>query len=267
MSLGRGHHRVRRHFEEAAAIDLRGAFRRGRRRRLHRRDPGPPDAGGVRGWAHPQPEVGPQPGYRWDDDGHRAALMEELAVDTRRGFFANHDLAGYEVPVHADIPHQEVIFLDEVDPMSSPMKAKGRRRTRHLRGRRRGGERGLQRHRHPRAGLSDHARQASRPHARRGLSNLKGARPCASPSGRPRLPFRDPRWRSGLPCTASPTDKPVTVQRSGSQPSTKGSPEWFTGSVRSTRCSGRRRPPACPAGSSLRTRARTACTRTRSGRR
>ncbi|MBF6991985.1 MULTISPECIES: hypothetical protein [unclassified Cupriavidus] len=32
------------------------------------------------------------------------------------------DLAGYEVPVHADIPHQEVIFLDETDPMSSPMK-------------------------------------------------------------------------------------------------------------------------------------------------
>jgi len=27
--------------------------------------------------------------------------------------------------VHADIPHQEVIFLDETDPMSSPMKAKG----------------------------------------------------------------------------------------------------------------------------------------------
>ncbi len=37
---------------------------------------------------------------------------------------------------------------------------------------------------------------------------------------------------AGLPCTASPTDKPVTVQRSGSQPSTKGSPDWFTGSVR-----------------------------------
>nr|WP_322095746.1 molybdopterin cofactor-binding domain-containing protein [Peristeroidobacter soli] len=29
------------------------------------------------------------------------------------------------VPVHADIPHQDVIFLDEVDAMSSPMKAKG----------------------------------------------------------------------------------------------------------------------------------------------
>jgi xanthine dehydrogenase YagR molybdenum-binding subunit len=57
--------------------------------------------------------------------GVGAALMEELAVDKRHGFFVNHDLAGYEVPVHADIPHQEVIFLDEVDPLSSPMKAKG----------------------------------------------------------------------------------------------------------------------------------------------
>jgi xanthine dehydrogenase YagR molybdenum-binding subunit len=57
--------------------------------------------------------------------GAGAALMEELAVDKRLGYFVNHDLAGYEVPVHADIPHQEVIFLDEVDAMSSPMKAKG----------------------------------------------------------------------------------------------------------------------------------------------
>ena len=57
--------------------------------------------------------------------GVGAALMEELVVDKRFGFFVNHDLAGYEVPVHADIPHQDVIFLDEVDPISSPMKAKG----------------------------------------------------------------------------------------------------------------------------------------------
>ncbi|MFC7052512.1 aldehyde oxidoreductase molybdenum-binding subunit PaoC [Hansschlegelia quercus] len=57
--------------------------------------------------------------------GAGAALMEELAVDKERGFFVNHDLAGYEVPVHADIPHQEVVFLDETDPYSSPMKAKG----------------------------------------------------------------------------------------------------------------------------------------------
>jgi xanthine dehydrogenase YagR molybdenum-binding subunit len=57
--------------------------------------------------------------------GAGAALMEELAVDKRLGFFVNHDLATYEVPVHADIPHQDVIFLDEADPVSSPMKAKG----------------------------------------------------------------------------------------------------------------------------------------------
>lgn len=57
--------------------------------------------------------------------GVGAALMEELKVDKKRGFFVNHDLASYEVPVHADIPHQEVIFLDETDPISSPLKAKG----------------------------------------------------------------------------------------------------------------------------------------------
>ncbi|TVV70701.1 aldehyde oxidoreductase molybdenum-binding subunit PaoC [Sphingomonas solaris] len=57
--------------------------------------------------------------------GAGAALTEELVVDRTRGFFVNHDLASYEVPVHADIPHQEVIFLDETDPVASPMKAKG----------------------------------------------------------------------------------------------------------------------------------------------
>jgi len=57
--------------------------------------------------------------------GVGGALMEELALDKRHGFFVNHDLAGYEVPVHADIPHQDVVFLDETDPVSSPMKAKG----------------------------------------------------------------------------------------------------------------------------------------------
>jgi xanthine dehydrogenase YagR molybdenum-binding subunit len=57
--------------------------------------------------------------------GVGAALMEDLVVDKRVGYFVNHDLATYEVPVHADIPHQEVIFLEGADPVSSPMKAKG----------------------------------------------------------------------------------------------------------------------------------------------
>ncbi len=57
--------------------------------------------------------------------GVGAALMEALEVDTRHGLFVNHDLATYEVPVHADIPHQDVVFLDEADDKANPMKAKG----------------------------------------------------------------------------------------------------------------------------------------------
>ena len=57
--------------------------------------------------------------------GVGAALMEELAVDKRLGMFINHDLALYEVPVHLDIPHQEVVFLEETDDKANPMKAKG----------------------------------------------------------------------------------------------------------------------------------------------
>jgi xanthine dehydrogenase YagR molybdenum-binding subunit len=57
--------------------------------------------------------------------GVGAALMEEAVIDQRAGFFVNHDMAEYLAPVHADIPHQDVFFLDEVDAKSSPMKAKG----------------------------------------------------------------------------------------------------------------------------------------------
>jgi xanthine dehydrogenase YagR molybdenum-binding subunit len=34
-------------------------------------------------------------------------------------------MAEYMVPVHADIPEQDVLFIDELDDKSSPMKAKG----------------------------------------------------------------------------------------------------------------------------------------------
>ena len=57
--------------------------------------------------------------------GVGAALTEELVIDPRLGGFINHDMAEYHLPTHADIPHQEVVFLDEEDPLSSPMKAKG----------------------------------------------------------------------------------------------------------------------------------------------
>lgn len=57
--------------------------------------------------------------------GVGAALMEELLVDKRHGYFVNHDLAEYHVPVNADIRGQEIVFLEELDPKSSPLKAKG----------------------------------------------------------------------------------------------------------------------------------------------
>ncbi len=57
--------------------------------------------------------------------GVGAALMEDAIVDKRFGYFVNHDMAEYHVPVHADVPHQDVFFMDESDEKSSPMKAKG----------------------------------------------------------------------------------------------------------------------------------------------
>ena len=57
--------------------------------------------------------------------GIGAALMEALWVDERFGYFANHDLAEYHVPVHADIPDLDVIFVQSLDDKSSPMKARG----------------------------------------------------------------------------------------------------------------------------------------------
>jgi hypothetical protein len=49
----------------------------------------------------------------------------EVVSDATLALFDGIGPGGYEVPVHADIPHQEVIFLDEADDKSSPMKVKG----------------------------------------------------------------------------------------------------------------------------------------------
>jgi xanthine dehydrogenase YagR molybdenum-binding subunit len=57
--------------------------------------------------------------------GVGAALSEELVIDARYGNFVNHDLAEYHIPVNADIPAIEVIFLPELDPASNPLKSKG----------------------------------------------------------------------------------------------------------------------------------------------
>ena len=57
--------------------------------------------------------------------GVGAALHEEMTLDPRFGYFVNHDLAEYHVPVHADIPAIDAIFLDELDDKSNPLKSKG----------------------------------------------------------------------------------------------------------------------------------------------
>ncbi len=53
------------------------------------------------------------------------ALMEEGVVDHRYGRYINNDLANYHVPVNADIPPIDVIFIDKPDTILDPMGAKG----------------------------------------------------------------------------------------------------------------------------------------------
>ena len=57
--------------------------------------------------------------------GIGAALTEDLVIDPRNGTFMNNNLAEYHVPVHADVPNIEAVFLEELDERSSPMKSKG----------------------------------------------------------------------------------------------------------------------------------------------
>jgi xanthine dehydrogenase YagR molybdenum-binding subunit len=53
------------------------------------------------------------------------ALLEETLMDKKYGRVLNADLAEYHVPVHADIPLIETIFLDEDDFSINPIGAKG----------------------------------------------------------------------------------------------------------------------------------------------
>ncbi|WP_327365421.1 xanthine dehydrogenase family protein molybdopterin-binding subunit [Streptomyces sp. NBC_01217] len=57
--------------------------------------------------------------------GAGAALEEEAVVDPRSGAFVNRDLAQYLVPVHADIPDVDAVFLDGYDDKANALGAKG----------------------------------------------------------------------------------------------------------------------------------------------
>jgi len=53
------------------------------------------------------------------------ALHEETLVDHRLGRIVNADLAGYHVPVHADVQDIKVILVDEPDDRVNPLGIKG----------------------------------------------------------------------------------------------------------------------------------------------
>jgi xanthine dehydrogenase YagR molybdenum-binding subunit len=53
------------------------------------------------------------------------ALLEEAIVDPRSGAFVNGDLAGYLVPVQADIPAIQAVLLDGFDEKANALGVKG----------------------------------------------------------------------------------------------------------------------------------------------
>jgi xanthine dehydrogenase YagR molybdenum-binding subunit len=53
------------------------------------------------------------------------ALMEEAVIDHRYGRLVNNNFADYHVPIQADIPQAEALFVNKPDPFINPIGAKG----------------------------------------------------------------------------------------------------------------------------------------------
>ncbi|MEP7256862.1 MAG: xanthine dehydrogenase family protein molybdopterin-binding subunit [Flavitalea sp.] len=53
------------------------------------------------------------------------ALTEEAVIDHRYGRYVNNNLADYHVPVNADTPFIDVLFINKPDPIINPIGAKG----------------------------------------------------------------------------------------------------------------------------------------------
>jgi xanthine dehydrogenase YagR molybdenum-binding subunit len=53
------------------------------------------------------------------------ALLERSEMDVSLGRFLSKNLAGYLIPVNADVPPPEIEFIDEVDPHAGPLGCKG----------------------------------------------------------------------------------------------------------------------------------------------
>ena len=58
--------------------------------------------------------------------GIGSALTEEIHHDQHDGRIVNHDLAGYHIPCHLDVPQLEAILLEDTrDDAANPIQAKG----------------------------------------------------------------------------------------------------------------------------------------------
>jgi len=57
--------------------------------------------------------------------GTGMGLTEGVVIDHRYGRLVNNDFANYHVPVQADIPQCEALFVNKPDPYINPMGAKG----------------------------------------------------------------------------------------------------------------------------------------------
>ncbi|WP_276503520.1 xanthine dehydrogenase family protein molybdopterin-binding subunit [Terrimonas pollutisoli] len=53
------------------------------------------------------------------------ALTEEAIIDHRYGRYINNNFADYHVPVNADVPFIDALFVNKPDPVINPMGAKG----------------------------------------------------------------------------------------------------------------------------------------------
>jgi xanthine dehydrogenase YagR molybdenum-binding subunit len=53
------------------------------------------------------------------------ALYEDAVMDPRLGRFVNNNLAEYHIPVNADVPEIEALWVDEVDSHVNPLGVKG----------------------------------------------------------------------------------------------------------------------------------------------
>ena len=57
--------------------------------------------------------------------GMGMAIMEDAVMDHRYGRYVNNNFADYHIPVHADMPYIEPIFINKKDPYINPMGTKG----------------------------------------------------------------------------------------------------------------------------------------------